>query len=873
MGAFADEIIQLGGQLVSRAASEQGGVLSGDNPARYQPTNPMRLWIIQLLVIIGMTQLLAIPLGKIKQPRVIAEVIGGIILGPTVMGRIPHFSKTIFPPESLPLLVLTSNIGITLFLFLVGLEVDVRLMKRNGRSAALISVLGLVVPLGLGAAIAVPLYHTFISHTVNFGYFILFVAVAVGITAFPVLCRILTELKLLDTTVGVVVLAAGVGNDVVGWVLLALTVTLVNASGGLTALYVFLVGIGYVIFMLWPVRWAFRFLLKKSGSLATGQPTTLVMTVTLLMVFVSAFLTDIIGIHPIFGGFVAGLIIPHDNGFAIALVEKFEDLVSILLLPLYFALSGLRTNLGLLNNGITWGYTILLCVVSFLAKFLPCAITAKFCGFNFRESGAIGALMSCKGLVELIVLNIGLQAGVLDTRTFSMFVLHALVLTFITTPLTILVYPSRHRAHIGVSQKENRDLADVEGLPGGSSDDEFKTRFAVVLDKLEQLPAIMTITQLLSNPSSRSVSAFSESSTDEKTSIREVSPFRPVSMDALRLIELTERTSAVMMSAEADYVLQTDPVVSVVRTFGALNHVPVRASISVVNHGEFSNSVARHVDSSSSQMLLVPWKATGNDDTAGPAGFNPFDNLFKRTIATDHSSEVVNSHYIRKLFAETKVDVCLIIDRGLSTSGTPGDQHIFLPFFGGPDDRLALSLVVQLCAGGSGVTATIVRIKKTATTETPESIEEVKTTVHNTVFPDTVYGYQSTQTRLASDTADDLAWGRYTSKIADATLREAVGQIKFNEEHSDKPLHFVQTFISTLRTRSEESRSRRLLVVVGRSRRMATESHTAELKELLSENHTSVGGEASKTLGEVGTAVISGGVGEGVLVVQAKFNA
>ena len=269
------------------------------------------------------------------------------------MGRIPGFTNAIFPAASIPSLTLTSNIGITLYLFLVGLEVDVRLMKRNGKSAAFISALGLIIPLGLGAAIAIPLYHTFVADTVNMAYFILFVAVAVGITAFPVLCRILTELKLLDTVVGLVVLAAGVGNDVIGWVLLALTVALVNSSGGLTGLYVLLVGIGYVIFMLLPVKWGFRLLLKKSGSLATGQPTTFVMTITLLMVFVSAFLTDIIGIHPIFGefpnsytfmswshliplsgGFVAGLIIPHDNGFAVALVERFEDLVSIILIPL-----------------------------------------------------------------------------------------------------------------------------------------------------------------------------------------------------------------------------------------------------------------------------------------------------------------------------------------------------------------------------------------------------------------------------------------------------------------------------------------------------------------------------------------------------------
>lgn len=297
-----------------------------------------------------------------------------------------------------------------------------------------------------------------------------------------------------------------------------------------------------------------------------------------------------------------------------------------------------------------------------------------------------------------------------------------------TTPLTILIYPSKHRTR--VDHKESRGLPDVEDFPHNGSDGEFKTRFAVVLDKLEQLPAIMTITQLLSNSSSRSTTALSESSSDEKTSVREASSLRPVSMEVLRLIELTERTSAVMMGAEADYVLQTDPVVSVLRTFGALNHVPVKANISVANYDEFSNSVARHVDESFSQMLLVPWKVAVGDDAASSVGFNPFDSLFKRTVTTDYSSEVVNSHYIRKVFAGTKADVCLIVDRGLSTSRNSGDQHIFLPFFGGPDDRLALSLVVQFCAGDSGVTATVVRIKKTTGTENLEK-EEINTTIHN----------------------------------------------------------------------------------------------------------------------------------------------
>ena len=167
-----------------------------------------------IVIIIGMTQILALILGKIRQPRVIAEVIVGVILGPSIMGRIPNFTNTIFPTDSIPMLNLTATIGLVLFLFIVGVEIDVSIIKKNAKASMIISVAGLVIPLGLGAALAVPIYHQFIDPSVNYGYFILFVSVAVGITAFPVLCRILTELKLLDTTVGVVTLSAGVGNDV-----------------------------------------------------------------------------------------------------------------------------------------------------------------------------------------------------------------------------------------------------------------------------------------------------------------------------------------------------------------------------------------------------------------------------------------------------------------------------------------------------------------------------------------------------------------------------------------------------------------------------------------------------------------------------------
>lgn len=224
-----------------------------------------------------------------------------------------------------------------------------------------------------------------------------------AITAFPVLCRILTELKLLSTTVGICVLAAGVGNDVVGWILLALCVALVNSGSGITALWVLLTAFAYTLFLAYAVRPAFMWILRKTRSLENG-PSQGVVALTLLIALTSAFFTGVIGIHPIFGAFMAGLICPHEGGFAIKLTEKIEDLVTALFLPLYFVLSGLSTNLGLLDSGITWAYVIGVIAVAFWGKFIAAAIAARLNGLVWRESFTIGALMSSKGLVELIVL-------------------------------------------------------------------------------------------------------------------------------------------------------------------------------------------------------------------------------------------------------------------------------------------------------------------------------------------------------------------------------------------------------------------------------------------------------------------------------------
>jgi len=226
-----------------------------------------------------------------------------LYLGPTAFGRIPGFTEHIFHSQSLPYLSLVANIGLCLFLFIVGLETDMAIIRRNARLSVTVAAAGITIPFAFGAAFAIPLYHHFIDESqVSYAHFMLFTGVAYSTTAFPVLCRILTELKLLDTTVGIVVLSAGVGNDIIGWTLLALSVALVNAGSGLTALWVLLVCIGWTLFVLFIVRKILFWVARNTGSIENG-PTMFFMTFTILILFGSAFFTDTIGVHAVFGMF------------------------------------------------------------------------------------------------------------------------------------------------------------------------------------------------------------------------------------------------------------------------------------------------------------------------------------------------------------------------------------------------------------------------------------------------------------------------------------------------------------------------------------------------------------------------------------------
>ncbi|KAF2161734.1 hypothetical protein M409DRAFT_27791 [Zasmidium cellare ATCC 36951] len=719
-------------------ATPQGGVLEGANPTHWDSKNPIVLFIIQAGIIIIFCRLLHWPLSKIRQPRVIAEVIGGILLGPSVFGRIPGFTDAIFPTASIPSLNLVANLGLVLFLFLVGLEVDLRFFFANWKVALSVGAAGMALPFGLGCAIAWGLYNEFRNEPgtvpIEFGTYMLFIGIAMAITAFPVLCRILTELKLLNTPVGVITLSAGVSNDVVGWILLALCVALVNAGSGLTALWVLLVTIGYGLFLFFAVRPVFMWYLRKSRALQDG-PSQSAVVITLLIALVSSFFTAVVGVHAIFGAFMAGLICPHEGGFAIKLTEKIEDLITALFLPLYFALSGLSTNIGLLDNGITWAYVIGVIAIAFIAKFIGGTFGAKINGLVWRESFTIGALMSCKGLVELIVLNIGLQAKILSIRTFTIFVVMALVTTFATTPLVQALYPEWYQRKLEAWKRGEIDWETGKPITDEATDldsialqkSEFaKIRNLLVYLRLDNMPTLLAFVSLLGDKSTKPTARHHPSKDQHEDETPDLSTQRKVAVHGVRLVELTDRGSAVMKVSEVDEYSAFDPVLNAFRVLGQLFNLSVSGEVAVLPESGFADTLVDKAVEESSDLLLIPWSETGTLSE-------------QQTVSNDNvkhklSSDQYNA-FVQKALDSTQCNTAVFINKGFSGSlkarpalsrtlssfsvrsgrdhpttllNVDRSHHIFMPFFGlGLDDRVALRLVLQL-AENPEVTATIV---------------------------------------------------------------------------------------------------------------------------------------------------------------------
>ncbi len=404
--------------------------------------SPLLLFMAQAMVIIGLARALGLIVRFIGLPMVISEILTGIILGPSLLGwLLPSVSAALFPKSSLGLLQLFAQTGLVLFMFLVGLELDTKMVKRHGRMSLWVSLAGIAVPFAIGGGTASLLYEKLSSPDVRPLSFALFLGTALSITAFPVLARILSATGMLHSKVGTVALTSAAINDVLAWCLLAFVVATAKSHGLLQSVLPTALTILYIAAMWFVVR-PFLRRLGQRGSSREGLSQNLVAVVFLLL-FLSSFTTELIGIHALFGAFVFGVLLPKESSFATTLADRLEDFAVVFLLPLFFAYSGLRTQVGLLNQASMWGLFATLLSLLLIGKFGTCSLAARASGMSWRESAAVGVMMNTQGLMELVVLNIGLDMGVISPTMFTIMVLVALVSTVSTAPLLRLIYPDR----------------------------------------------------------------------------------------------------------------------------------------------------------------------------------------------------------------------------------------------------------------------------------------------------------------------------------------------------------------------------------------------------------------------------------------------
>ena len=397
--------------------------------------------VLQIAVILAVCRAVGSLFRLAHQPRVVGEMFAGILLGPSLLGWVaPHLSAYLFPSSSLGPLSALSQVGVVIFMFLVGLGINPGELKNQGHAAVLTSHVSITAPFVLASFLALYLYPRLSDDSVAFTNFALFMGAAMSITAFPVLARILTERNALGSRLGTVAIACAAVDDVTGWCILAYIVALIRAAKSATPLWMTLGGIIlFALIMIYGVRRLlrrFEDVYNRHGSLSEN-----LMAFMLLLVLASALCTEALGIHLLFGAFLMGAIMPKGHHFVRYVLDRFETITVAMLLPLFFAFTGLRTNIGLLKGPEMWMYCGLIILVATAGKFGGSMLAAWLAGMELREAAGLGTLMNTRGLMELVILNIGLDIKVISPALFSMMVVMALVTTFMTTPLLEMVCP------------------------------------------------------------------------------------------------------------------------------------------------------------------------------------------------------------------------------------------------------------------------------------------------------------------------------------------------------------------------------------------------------------------------------------------------
>lgn len=449
-------VVQEGNKLPVKPAAHAKEVLTEKTTADYfalshvkeqfahNINNPLSLLLLQVIIIITVSRLFGLLVRKFGQQTVVGEIIAGIVLGPSLMGLLfPDFFHFIFPADSLKNLQFLSQIGLAFFMFIIGMELDLDFLKSKAHSAIIVSHVSIIFPYFLGLGLSYYIFDTFAPAGISFLSFSLFMGIAMSITAFPVLARILKERKMTKSVVGTLALTCAAADDVTAWCILAVVIAIVKAGAITGAIVTVLLTLLYVCLMWYVVKpFLHKFGLKL---IADKKNKTNMVAVSFGIMLVSAYLAEIIGIHALFGSFLAGVIMPHDLNFKKSITNKIEDVSLLVLLPIFFAFTGLRTQIGLLTEGSLWSMCAIIITVAVFGKFVGSALAAKFVGQSWGNALTVGALMNTRGLMELIVLNIGYDLGILSPQVFAIMVLMALATTFMTGPSLNLIEWFRQR--------------------------------------------------------------------------------------------------------------------------------------------------------------------------------------------------------------------------------------------------------------------------------------------------------------------------------------------------------------------------------------------------------------------------------------------